>query len=224
MAEDQQRPLHLGVEDAARIIYGTQQPDFRQVGQVRAMILRGVIRGSEDGRWTTAEAVAEYLAAANLRQRAAETERRASGGEAPVPRGSSLQRQYRTDYRAALRDYFLAVIYRRDRRRYSRPFQRAVVAGQIVLLAGMLALVALAFYSLRPVAEPRELTAVRAWLKDNTTHYHITQWHPPQPTADGERSSIRVIYEYSQTSRKTIRTDRVFVIEGSRVVSVESGE
>ncbi len=173
---EENRPLRLTVEHAARVIYGTQQPDFRQVGQVRAMILRGVIRGSEDGRWTTAEAVAEYLAAANLRQRSAETERRAACGDTPAPRGSSLQRQYRTEYRAALKDYFLAVIYRRDRRRYSRPFQRAVVAGQLVLLAGMLALVALAFFLLRPAPEPPELAAVRAWLEDNTTRYSILEW------------------------------------------------
>jgi hypothetical protein len=221
---EEKRPLRLTAEDAARAIYGTQEPDFRQVGQVRAMILRGVIRGSEDGRWTTADAVAEYLASANLRRLSAETQRRASDGETPSQRGSSLQRQYRTDYRAALKDYFLAVIYRRDRRRYSRPFQRAVVAGQLVLLAGMVALIALAYFSLLPTAEPPELAAVRAWLEDNTTRYSILQWRAPQPAAEGEGSSIRVIYEYAQGSPKTIRTDRTFVIEGGRVVSVESGE
>jgi hypothetical protein len=223
MSSDEKRPLRISVEEAARIVYGAQQPDWRQVGQVRALILRGTIRGSEDGRWTTAEAVAEYLATANLRRRSAERDRRAAGGEGLPSHRSPLQRKYRSDYRDVLKEYFLAVIRRRDRRGYSRPFQRAVLAGQIVLLAGIAALLTVFFFSLRPAPEPPELAVVRAWLDENTDRYRIIQWYPPESAADGQGSTIRVIYDYAETSPKTIQTDRVFVIHGSRVTSVESG-
>ncbi len=224
MSSDEKCPLRIGVEEAARIIYGAKEPDWRQVGQVRAMILRGTIRGSEDGRWTTAEAVAEYLAAANLRRRSAERDRRAAGGEGVPSHRSPLERKYRSDYRHVLKEYFLAVIYRRDRRGYSRPFQRAVLAGQIALLAGIAALLTVFFLGLRPTPEPPEMAAVRAWLEENTDRYHIIRWHPPEPTADGGGSTIRVIYDYAQGSRKTIQTHRVFVIHGNRVTAVESGK
>jgi hypothetical protein len=210
----------LNAEEAARIIYGTCEPDLRQVGQVRVMILRGVIRGSEDGRWTTADAVAEYLAVANLHQ-GAERSRRAAASGQPRNRSPS-QRAYRSAYRQVLKEYFLAVIRRRDRRRYSRSFQRAVLVGQLALLIGMVAAAGLIVCTVPKVPEPQELAVVRQWLEQNTDRHQIVRWHPPQPAAEGPGVSIRVVYEYAKVSPKTIRTDRIFLIQEGRIVSVES--
>jgi hypothetical protein len=222
MPRNEERRHRLNAEEAARIIYGTQEPDWRQVGQVRAMILRGVIQGSKDGRWTTADAVAEYLAAANL-HRGAERNRRAAASGQSLPRdGSPSQREYRSTYRDVLKEYFLAVIRRRDRRQYSRSFQGAILAGQIALLIGLVTVGALVFHAVRKVPEPQELATVRQWLEQNTDRHQIVQWYAPEPVADGQGLSIRVVYEYAKVSPKTIRTDRVFVIEGGQVVSVES--
>ncbi len=222
MPPSEERHQRLDAKEAARIIYGTQEPDLRQVGQVRAMILRGVIQGSEDGRWTTTDAVADFLAAANLR-RETERNRRAAASGQPLPRdGSPSQRDYRSAYREVLKEYFLAVIRRRDRRQYSRSFQRAVLVGQIALLIGMVAVGALVFYTVRKAPDPHELAAVRQWLEQNTDRHQIVQWYLPEPASDGQGLSIRVVYEYAKVSPKTIRTDRIFVIEGGQVVSVKS--
>jgi hypothetical protein len=66
------------------------------------------------------------------------------------------------------------------------------------------------------------MAAVRAGLEENTDRHRIIRWHPPQPATDGQDSTIRVVYEYAQTSRKTIQTDRVFFVRENRVTAVES--
>jgi hypothetical protein len=224
MPQDKRPSLRIGVEEAARIIYGTPEPDALQVGQVRALIVRGVIQGSEDGRWTTAGAVAEYLAAAALRQRSAQRdERRAAAAEEdPPPQRPAWERKYRGAYRELLKDYFLALIYRRDRSRYSRKFQRAVIAGQVGLLALIIAVIVSIVVGVRGQPEPPELAAVRAWIEKDAKEYKIIRWYPPQPDAQGKGTSIRVIYEYSDAGRKKIHTDRVFIVAGGRVKSLSS--
>src|SRR5688572_24131338 len=95
----------IDVEEAARIIFGTSEPNARQVGSVRAIIMRGMIAGSKDGKWTTTSAVAEYLASATLRRhQSAQAQDRdiesAEGGTAAV---LPNQRQYHSIYRESLK-------------------------------------------------------------------------------------------------------------------------
>jgi hypothetical protein len=226
MPHNEKRDRCIDAEEAARIIYNTREPDPRQVGQVRAMILRGVIHGSEDGRWTTVTAVAEFLAAVTLRQRSAgrDDRRTAAARAGDAPQRSSREREYRSAYRESLKEYFLAVIYRRDRRQFSKPFQRAVIVGQIGLLALIMTVLVAILVGLRPQREPPELTVVRAWIKKDAKSYEIIRWYPPHPSTGGDGTSIRVIYEYSDTGRKTIHTDRVFVISENQVTAVSSTE
>lgn len=224
MFPDDKQP-RIDVKEAARIIYGTPEPDLGQLGKVRALILRGALQGSADGCWSTAEAVAEFLAAVKLNQH-----QRSAEQASPVPtarqaqkqRHSATVRQDRPYYRALFKEYFLAVIHRqRDQGVQNQPpsrrFEQAVLAGQIGLLAVSVAIGVMAVMRIRQAAEPQELTLVRAWIRNDASRYSIVRWYPPQPLGDG--TSIRVVYSYAgrSVSSKVIQTDRVFVIRNNQV-------
>ena len=67
---------------------------------------------------------------------------------------------------------------------------------------------------------PRAL--IDSWLEEHTDDYLIVQWYPAKPAAGG--GSVRVRYKYFSGSRKAILTDRVFTIQGHRVVGVTQFE
>jgi len=228
--------------EAARIIYGTERPTPQQVERVRSRIRLGFLARSPQRSGscpsTTAGAVAEYLAGQTyLREReAAESKaagRVAAGAGTPGPgqrrmrgamhppssRGSELVGAYHT----ILRDYFQALVLRRHRRRASRRFRRAVLAGQI---ASLLLLIAAVVLSVRPLFVEAVLTPERAavveWLESESPQHKILRWFPAEPDPEGAGLWVRVQYRYVTPRGDTVHTDRRFLVQHGRVGSVES--
>lgn len=219
MAVNSQRKL--SAEQAARLIYRGSTPSNSQIERVRTAIERGDLAGEEGA--TTVGAVAEFLA------RAAVTKTQGGApskpGEPSPPRSAAgyygKQEELPSVYVDSLKNYFLSAISRKHLKQQSAAFQRAVLIGQIAFLVFAVATLA---YAARMIAPPRppEQVAVLAWLEENTAHHRIIQWHPPHPTADGTGVRMRVQYHYATSRGKGIDTDRLFLIQQDRVVSVES--
>jgi len=192
----------LTVEEAARIIYSTPTPTEQQKGKVRDKLRRGTLRRSPRSPWsTTAWAVAEYLAART----------------SPQHRRPGAPKDLQGLYGGLLRDYFLALVLRRRAAGRSRLFQRTVVAGQVVVLAASLWLIATIALKTRSAMAP-ERAAVQEWLEANIRgRYRIVEWFPPRPSDEGV--TLRLRYQYFTPGRKGIVTDREFEVVEGRVVS-----
>ncbi|MEX0866736.1 MAG: hypothetical protein WD030_05215, partial [Pirellulales bacterium] len=211
----------LSVEQAARLIYRGSAPSEAQIERVRTAIERGDLVGEAGA--TTVGAVAEFLARAAVTNRRAGASR--SPGAATPPRSAAgyygKQEELPSVYLDSLRNYFLSAISRKHLKQQSAAFQRGVLIGQIAFLVFAVAMLG---YATRMIAPPRppEQAAVLTWLEENTAHHRIIQWHPPHPTADGTGVRMRVQYHYATNRGKGIDTDRLFLIQQDRVVSVES--
>jgi hypothetical protein len=156
--------------------------------------------------------VADFLARmATARQRGARRDAPISGGAR-----QTLDRVYHE----SLKDFFLAVIFRRRVQGASRRFQHAVMATQALVVCLVVGLV---IYSARAAFPPLspERAAVLEWLKTNTVKSRINHWHDPTIDEEG-RTRIRVEYHYTTERGKGVDTDRLFVIADGAVVSVES--
>lgn len=226
----------LGLRDAARIIFDTREPDGTQVVAVRDLLVQGALAGERrNDRWyTSAEAVAEYLAASTLRKGEALAQDRSTGSVPPGRRRqmatSGPANPYNTQrgdagsirhvYRDYLKDYFLAVVNRRSTRNRSAAFRQAVLAGRV---GGILLIVFLWLGIYRVTFPPPDPShqAVEAWLVENLEHYEIVQWFPPEPHPAGG-SQVRLRYKYFPRARKSVLTNRVFVIRDGQVVSVSN--
>ncbi len=213
----------LTIEQAACLIFQTENPSPKQVGAVADLIARGSLEGERQGHWSTStEAVAKYMAAASMHKKhAAHAGRPSPPSAAETARsgGNSLQPVYRD----LLKDYFLAVLRRRSSQRKSQSFDRAVLGGQIVLVVGILTLFVWLAWTAGGPAKPAELLVVERWLEENMDFYRIDQWFPPEPSGGGA-SRIRVRYEYSFGNRKRVQTDRVFTIQDGQVANFTTSD
>jgi hypothetical protein len=209
----QDRPMsidkRLTHQEAAQVIFGTQKPTAAEVDKVQQLIVQCELAG--DSRGTTTAAVADFLARrATTRQRVA----RPSAAE------QSLHRvELDTIYHESLKNYFLAVLFRRRIRGASVHFRRAVFGGQVVLLMLMLLAVAVSARTAFPPLAPERAAVVR-WLETNAKKPRIIRWHPAMTGSDG-RLRVRVEYHYVAESGKGIDTNRVFVIDDGEVADVE---
>ncbi len=127
--------------------------------------------------------------------------------------------QVRQVYHDILKEYFQALILRRRTRHTTRRFRRTVLAGQVGVLLVFVAAVA---GSVKPILStlPPERVAIQQWLGEHAPGYKVTKWYPPAP--DGEGVRVRVQYRYRTRQGKGIHTDRLFMIEDSRVTRVDS--
>ncbi len=229
---------NLGLRDATRIIFDTREPNGTQVVAVRDLLVQGALQGERrKNQWyTSREAVAEYLAASTLRKgESLAQDRSGQAGQSSRTAGrttasTSVNNPYNTErgeagsirgvYRQYLKDYFLTVVNRRSTRNRSSAFRRAVIAGRV---AGVLAIVLLWVFIYRttfPAADPSHV-AVEAWLQENLDRYEIVQWFPVEPhPAGGEQ--VRLRYKYFPRSRRSVLTNRVFVIHNGQVASVSN--
>jgi hypothetical protein len=223
----------LSVREAAEIIYRTEQPTPQQIVQVSRRLACGALKGrkSSSGQWTsTAACVAQYMAGQTYLRLLGEAGRPAAvrppaAGRTPVARAH--HKQYgavRAVYEEVLRDYFLALIFRRRQGR-SRTFYGAVVAGQAGMLLVILLLLAVAMRAMgRSLLDtlPAEQATVHRWLAEHERDFRVGRWHPPAPDPAGG-SRVRVEYSYTAPNGKTIQTDRIFVVKDDRVVDCSSG-
>ena len=207
----------LTIEQAAKVIYQVAEPSPQQVGAVADLIARGLLEGTRKGHWaTTADSVARYMATATLNRKSAGHNRRMEGNA----RATGIEsRTLRPVYRELLKDYFLAVIRRRDTKRRTKAFQHAVLVGQMAAVALIVAVFAFVWWTAGGTPPPSELAAVEAWLEENTDRYKIHDWFPPQQSSGGS-STIRVKYEYSANNPRRVQTDREFVVQDGKVVGL----
>jgi hypothetical protein len=223
----------LDVRDAARIIYKTANPTPRQMDAIHQELARGNLAGNLDGRWTTAQAVADYLEGRTIERRDSGRGRVATpAGFVPVGRGTDARTRHGirsndtlvTLYQELLRDYVLAVLRRQKQHHRSRLFERAVVAGQVACLLVLLGVFAFGLRVAQTLRQPPEQVAVERWIAENSGDYHVIRWHPTEPTRDGGGAIVRVEYQYYSPSRKGIITDRLFEVRGDQVTMADDSE
>lgn len=209
MSEPKHRVLVPG--EAARIIYHTENPSPEQIDKVRYKLARGLLKSSSQGRWTTTpEAVAEYLSHRTSHQAA---KRRQESGHKPL---FAL-------YRELLQDYCLAVLARRSTTRRSGIFETLVIMGQLGCLVMIIGAVLAGHRYGFPDAVP-EQAAVEHWLSDHADDFQIIEWYPVQGRGTEETCRLRVKYKYMTAKRKSVLTDRIFIIRNRQVVEVSQTE
>ena len=224
----------LTLIEVARLVFRTKSPSEAQVARVQKLLQSGLVRECQcagpPAQWTTTTAgLADYLAQESLKRQAA---KQATDSGKPSPTQSlfdgSVQEEQNTTqlkslYKGLWSEYFLTVFMQRKAVNRSANFKRAVLAGQIMLLLGLIfAMVA----GVRRTAEavPPQRAAVQRWIEANTEKYSIRAWHPPIPATNGEGVVLRVEYSYqSPDSSKPVLTDRSFlVIDDEASLIVES--
>lgn len=209
MSELEQRILSPG--EAARIIYRTMNPSSEQVDKVRYKLARGMLRSSSQGRWTTTpEAVAEYLS-------------RRAGHQGISRRQASGQEPLFALYRKLLQDYCLAVLARRTTARRSGMFKALVIMGQVVCLLLIVGAV-LAGHRHGFQDAAAEQAVVEQWIGDQGGDFQIVQWYPVEKVPGEDARRLRVKYKYMAAKRKSVLTDRTFVIRNGQVADVSQTE
>ena len=127
--------------------------------------------------------------------------------------------QLRTVYTEVLRDYFSAIVFRRNAQRAGKMFRRSVVVGQAFLL------ICIAFVATSTIrhfwAGPTpEQAAIQAWIERDAGKHSILRWHGPLRHEEGVAMQVR--YRYFSSGRKGIETERQFILSGGQVVRVDS--
>jgi hypothetical protein len=214
----------ISVLEAARIIYG-RKPTAEQMAKVLHKLQRGELRGTRRlGRWaTTTEDVADYLAKLTMHQEHQLAQRRAAS-LAPQRTKLAAEQSLRMHdaYQYVLRDYFLALIFRRRARKTTKYFQRAVLGGQVLCLALIAAVVVSAIRPLMPAEPAPEHRAIQSWIQNNVGTPTITRWFPPQANPQGAGKLVRVQFSYFRHGRKKIDSDLLFLLDQQQIVGVES--
>lgn len=207
----------LGPTDAARLIFNTAEPTAEQIVKVRGEIKRGTLARSRQGGYTTtADAVATYFAS-----RAADDLLRhvgaAPANEPPASATADLSAghpELGAHYQVMLKDYFLGIFLQRQSRQYPDVFQRAVLAGQVLLVLGIAAIllwVACDATGMLALGKSPERVAVERWIEEKHGPFEIVSVTP-----GSEETDLRVRYIYRAPSGKQIQSDRLFrVVEGN---------
>jgi len=228
------RDRALTVRQAAEILYSTKHPSSLQIRRVEERLECGAIAGrkSAQRRWTTTAAcIADYMAGQTYRRQLGRRYAPRGGNASHAraaresePKSPDQDAPLRSVYQEVLKQYFLALIFRRRARHATKAFCRAVLAGQVGLL---LLMVLLLSTCLRPLgralqAPPAEHAAVQRWLAEHEQRFSITRWYPAVQSPDEEGVSLRVEYAYTSGRNETVETDRTFLIKHGRVVSESS--
>jgi hypothetical protein len=221
----------LDVRGAARIIHQTSDPTPQQVDSVRQELARGNLQGSRDGRWTTFQAVAAYLAG-RASDRHDPLRGRATGSPLFLPvewvpdaraKRPGVVRSNDTLvtlYQELLRDYVQAVLRRQKQHHRSKLFERAVVAGQFACLLVLLGIFVFGFHAVQSIRQPPEQVAVERWIAANNGDFQVLRWDTTESAEPGRGVIVRVEYQYYSPSRKRIVTSRAFEVQNDRVTEV----
>lgn len=209
-----QADRRISFRRAAEMIYRTSKPTPQQIQRVAELTAQGELSG--DSRGTTADAVAAFITKISL-------QKQGSGGVArPGPRGQRQSDQMQHVYQETLKQYFLAVLLRRKVHNATRAFRRAVLAGQIALLAAVGLFVLLSIRTMFPPMSPERTAAVN-WIEENTERHRIIKFHPTEFDNDG-KAKLWVEYHYTTPQGRSVDTRREFTVAGGKVVSVNSSD
>jgi hypothetical protein len=206
----------LDLRNAARILFDVQAPTPEQLNHVRVLLMRGRLPRSVQGGWTTTmAAVTNLLAKRSLRGRLpADAPPSVVASRALDSMSFAHREELPPLYRDLLRQYFGAVLLRRQAARGTLFFERTVLAGQCLVVVVILGLVVLAV-SPAFAPRPREQVLVEQFIAGENERYEILKWIPLDGSADRQR--LRVLFRYYSPSGKPIETDRIYAITGGHV-------
>jgi hypothetical protein len=204
----------ISVVEAARRIYNTAQPTPEQVGRTAKKIEAGTLaRGPRGGMTTTVDAVAEFMA---RREAARAGAHLLQGGSPPGSEAVTHTATFSPFYRGVLKEYFLAVVLRRKIANRSPVFYRLVLAGQALLLAGLLLLLATgAVATMRTAVLPADQRAVQAWLQTKYSDCEVDEFQTLP------NSKVRARFHY-KVNRRVIRSELSFTVKDGQVVRLNS--
>ncbi|HUG92054.1 MAG TPA: hypothetical protein VML55_14540 [Planctomycetaceae bacterium] len=205
----------LSIEEAARLIYQTDEPTAPQLSKLRYTVARGVLKGSTAENWVATDSVAAYLAARIVKSTADRAAvrsgpaRQDSGADAAArPRRHGATGDLPHVYRGLLRDYLSAVLRHKDVPQASATFRVAVLIGQLVIVLFPIVVIVGAIRS--TTGPPPERVAVERWIEQDTRKYEVLEWFPSEADRRGG-VVVRVRYRYTSSgSPKPIVTDRRF--------------
>jgi hypothetical protein len=206
----------LDLRNAARLLFDVQAPTPEQLNHVRVLLMRGRLPRSAQGGWTTTmAAVTNLLAKRSLRGRLpAEAPPSVVASRALDSMTFAHREELPPLYRDLLRQYFGAVLLQRQASRGTLFFERAVMAGQCLLVVVIMGLVAMAV-SPAFSPRPREQVLVEQFIAGENERYEILKWIPLEGSADTQR--VRVLFRYYSPSGKPIETDRIYTVNGDDV-------
>lgn len=207
----------LGPVEAARLIFNTREPTAEQIVKVRGEMKRGTLhRSRQGGLTTTPEAVASYFAtraAADLVSHSSVAPARPSSVDG-VTGAKEDAAVAGSVYQTMLKDYFLGIFLQRQSRQYPDIFQRAVLAGQIFFVLGILAIViwvACDAGGMLSLGKSPQQQAVEAWIEEKHGPFEIVSIQ-----AGPEETDLDVKFSYRAQSGKRIETRRVFrIVDGN---------
>jgi len=221
----------ISIVETARMIFRTAAPSDKQIHYVYERMKSGALKvqnfGGSPLKWTTTEAaLAEFLADHRLSHATEKQIRKQALSRTydlpdelvPVRSTSAEEEseQLRTVYHTVWRDYFLAVMLRRRMHHRSRNFQRAVLAGQVVMLCLFVVLI-VGGLRISIVSIPPERRAIERFLAENTDDFKVLRWYPSQSNPQGSGLLVEVDYRYTKESRRAIFTTRTFLVDGEEV-------
>ncbi len=217
-----QKDSILDLCNAARVIFDVQSPTPQQLNHVRVLLMRGQLSRGPQGGWTTTmTAVTNLLTKRALRGRLpADAPPSLVAGRALDDLCFAHQEELPRLYRGLLRQYFGAVLLQRQAVRGTRVFERAVVAGQVLVVLMTLGLV-LSAISPAFIPPAREQVLVEKFIAEGNDRYEILKWIPLEGSAGTHR--LRVKFRYFSQSGKPIETDRIYVVSNERV-ALDTGD
>jgi hypothetical protein len=208
----------LTPKEAARRIFNTDTPSEQQVSNVIALMKSGAIARTAPDQWTTTvPAVADYLT--RVESARLDPRDRPTRGHATTSidsAGTSVSQFYR----GLIKDYFLAVLLKRQLHSRSQTFQRVVVASQaVVLLLGLLIIALAAAQVLKKPWVSPEQKIVEAWLSNKFQEVTLRNVSPHT----SEPNAVIAKYTYRDGGR-IIESKMKFTLSGGQVLSVDSSE
>lgn len=215
----------LTIVEAARLIFRAASLQSGHVRHVEKWLEQGELDGQcVDSKWyTSRDAIARFMARRAVDQLGEEDD----GGDGHNAPGQRRLSRYSDDgalkivYRQVLKDYFLAVLLRRRTRRIGRFWRRAVLAGQVALVASVAGVVlCVALLLMRPA--PIEHRAIDQWLAQ-TYQDGFTLMHIGTPLDHGDTGDVFLVkYRYGSKHRGQIHTEQYFVVRDGKVIDVSS--
>lgn len=221
--------------DAAHAIYNRNAIEGEDILQVEKWLQRGVLRGEKrGGDWfTTEEDVADFMArrAAAIRRKKWEKRRKNGPQHLPAATFACLQANFddidrkkddlADSYRSVLKDYFLAVIRRRNLRHASRSWKYSVLLGQAAFIA---AAVLLLFWSFGfNQQDSPEHRAIRSWVAAKHPEDHgVRDIEPLAEQSRDDETVFSVKYYYRSKNRGRVHTEQYFVYKNHQIVDVKS--
>lgn len=127
-------------------------------------------------------------------------------------------------YRDGLRDYFSAVLRRRRHADASPAFRRAVLAGQVILIAFPVAVLLGAW--LASTSSPREHAVIENALNRKITEgeirrYTILDWGPIERDPQSGESRVGVRFRYTSRGGKAIQADHTYLVRGDAALRAD---